>query len=236
MSSPNTQQQQRRTSNGSRRDPAVSSHHDHNPLYEKEKDAIFANRTNSDFKWQRSKAVVGALEVKSEPEFRPRADMVPRYKENMVETFQEALQAWEDLKLKQSFVRTCEAFEAEACCCGMIHDVDASVKEYVKLLNDKWVKEANRKLQPRGVKIDIFLWNWQNASGKAETNIMLIRFFQLSIHKFRRASNEGSLDLDNIIPEGEEGALDGDQSKKSNTVIEDVDDVGGAVKTEEMAR
>ncbi|KAL3908823.1 MAG: hypothetical protein SGARI_002890 [Bacillariaceae sp.] len=209
-----------------------------NPSFERERDAIFANRTNSDFKWQRSKQVVGALEVKSELEFKPRADLVPRYKENTEDTFEEALQAWEDVKLRQSFIATCEEFEVESCCCGLMHDPDASIKEYVKLLNDKWVKEANKKLQSRGVKIDMFLWNWQNASGKAETNIMLIRFFQLSLHKFRRASNEGSLDLDDIIPEEDEGAKDGDQSKKSNTVIEDVDDVGAGatIKAQEMAR
>jgi hypothetical protein len=225
--------QQRRASSGNKATstpPAGAS-------FEKERESIFANRTNSDFKWQRSKMVVGALEVKSEPEFRPRADMVPRYKEGMNDMFQEALQAWDDLKLRQSFVAACEEFEAEACCCGMINDTDASIKEYVKLLNDTWVKTANKKLQPRGVKVDTFWWNWQNASGKSETNIMLIRFFQLSIHKFRRASNEGSLDFDNMLQEGDQDDADADHSKKSITETEDVkDDAGGSVKKQEMAR
>jgi hypothetical protein len=197
-----------------------------------EREAIFANRGNSDFKWQRSKYVVGALEVKSEPLFNPREDMMPRYKEGMEDTFEEALQAWEDLKLRQSFIAACDVLPAEACCCGLMHDADASIKEYVKLLNEKWVKTvANKKLQPRGMKIDIFLWNWQNASGKAETNIMLIRFFQLSTYKFRRASHEGSLDLDDIMDNEEEAIASNDQSPKGEQTTN-----GDAVTAQEMAR
>lgn len=180
--------------------------------------------------------VVGALEVKSEPDFNPRADMVPRYKDGMNDTFEEALQAWQDLKLRQSFIAACEELEAEACCCGMVHDADASIKEYVKLLNDKWVKTANKKLQSRAVKIDMFLWNWQNASGKAETNIMLIRFHELSTYKFRRASNQGSLDLDDMLNEGDEAIEDLDQSHRGTTEKESSGDSLGAVKTQEMAR
>jgi hypothetical protein len=40
-------------------------------------------------------------------------------------------------------------------------------------------------------KIDFFLWNWQNASGKAETNIILVRFFLLSSYGLRRSMGMG---------------------------------------------
>lgn len=42
-------------------------------------------------------------------------------------------------------------------------------------------------------KIDLFLWSWQNASGKAETNILLIRFFILSTYNLLHA---GDMDMD----------------------------------------
>ena len=29
-----------------------------------------------------------------------------------------------------------------------------------------------------GFKIDCYVWNWHNATGKAETNILLIRFHE----------------------------------------------------------
>jgi hypothetical protein len=179
-----------------------------------EREAIFANRTNSDYKWQRAKMVVGALEVKSDPVFKPRDDLTPRYKGGEEGAFEEALQAWDDMKLRQSFVRACEDLPAEVCCCGLLRDEDASVKQYVTLLNEGWIKSANKQLGPRGIKIDAFLWNWQNASGKAETNIILIRFFMLSTYKFRRASNQGSLDLDEIISSDDDDFL-GDESHSS---------------------
>mmetsp|Transcript_7596 Transcript_7596/g.14042 ORF Transcript_7596/g.14042 Transcript_7596/m.14042 type:complete len:236 (-) Transcript_7596:148-855(-) len=188
------------------RTPSVSGHGSDREV------SIFANRNNSDFKWQRAKYVVGALEVKSEPVFEPRDDMLPRYKEGVEKTFEDALQAWEDLNLKQSFIKACDGLPAEVCCCGMVNDEDASIKQYVKLLNEGWVKAANKALSPRGLKIDIFLWNWQNASGKSETNILLIRFFELSTYKFRRASNQGSLDLNDMLVEEGDEIADDDQS------------------------
>jgi hypothetical protein len=38
-------------------------------------------------------------------------------------------------------------------------------------------------------KVDFFLWNWQNASGKAETNIILVRFFLLASYGLNAASS-----------------------------------------------
>lgn len=219
---------------------------------------IFASRDTADFKWQRAKQVVGALEVHSEPVFQPRNDMKPRYKQGCEQNFEEALQAWQDLKLRQSFIKACDELLVEACCCGLMHDADASIKQYVKTLNDGWTKTVNRKLQPRGLKVDIFLWNWQNASGKAETNIMLIRFFTLSTHKFRRASNQGSLDLDDILKdaslsntnEDQDGlgnnssghsrkgrhGKNSDQGDSSKTISQSMISSAKGVKKQEMAR
>ena len=45
-------------------------------------------------------------------------------------------------------------------------------------------------------KVDVFLWNWQNASGKAETNIILVRFFMVASYGLRAASKSGGFDLD----------------------------------------
>ncbi|KAG7337233.1 hypothetical protein IV203_036301 [Nitzschia inconspicua] len=87
-------------------------------------------------------------------------------------------------------------------------------------------------LQSRGIKIDVFLWSWQNASGKSETNIMLIRFFQLSTYKFKRASNEGSFDLDDVLDEEGKANADKDQLQNDDPVNNGV----GAVGTQEMAR
>jgi hypothetical protein len=166
------------------------------------RDPIFATRATTDFKWQRPDLVVGALEVKSEPILKPRDDLLPRYKEGFDATFVYALQAWDDLKLRLSFIKACEDLPAEVCCCGFMQDNDASIRQYVSLLNEGWVKAVNKKLQSRGLKIDIFLWTWQNASGKSETNLMLIRFFELSTYKFQRASQQGSEEAGDIIQDG----------------------------------
>lgn len=40
----------------------------------------------------------------------------------------------------------------------------------------------------------MFLWNWQNASGKAETNILLVRFFVVASYGLRAASQSGGFE------------------------------------------
>ena len=158
---------------------------------------IFATKENSAMKWQRARCVVGALEVHSEPFLRFREDLIPHAVKGQDVAFQEALQAWEDLKLRNDFIKACEKLPAEECCCGFMNDHDATKRRFVKLLNEEWCKQVNKKLlkNNRGVKVDVFLWHWQNASGKSETNIIMIRFFELSTNRFRRASKDGSLDL-----------------------------------------
>lgn len=155
---------------------------------------LFSTKDNSAFKWQRARGIVGALEVVSEPLLNVRADMEKHVLKGKERTFRDALKAWEDLKLRDDFVKACEKLPAEMCCCGLMRDQESTKRRFVELLNEDWVKQANKKLlkNNRGVKLDAFLWNWQNASGKAETNIILLRFYELSSYRFRRASNDGS--------------------------------------------
>ena len=200
-----------------------------------DRDPFFSNRDTVDFKWQRSsKNIVGALEVDSEPVFNPRRELKPRYRPGCEEKFHDALQAWEDLKLKQSFRKACagDELQTELCCCGFLEDPEATKKQYVKQLNDGWIKTtANKKLASRGFKVDAFLWTWQNASGKSETNIVLLRFYILSTFAFRRASDQGSLDLDNIL------SSDDDEKDEDNDNDDDNDDdKTKPVKLKEMAR
>jgi hypothetical protein len=174
------------------------------------KESFFVQKGSTELKWQRAKMVVGALEVKSEPFFQPKDDMKPLYTKGEKEEsakikFEDALQAWEDLKLRQKFIIACGDLPDAVCCCGLSQgDSSSTIKQYVTLLNDGWVKYANKKLVSRGFKIDTFHWYWQNNTGKSETNILLIRFFELSTYKFRRASQEGSLDLDDMLLDDED--------------------------------
>lgn len=87
-------------------------------------------------------------------------------------------------------------------------------------------------------KVDVFLWNWQNASGKAETNIILIRFFVVASYGFRAASKSGGLGLDSSqnsagLPEAEKivgGKLEDIEEKSgdlSPAMRSKVGDTGG---------
>ena len=152
------------------------------------------SRDNSDYKWQRARGVVGALEVVSVPIFKYKDEMTPRYVQGREVVFQDALRVWEGHSCRESFVQACETMPVGTCCCGFVRDDDATIKEFVPLLNENWAKTMNKRLQDRGFKVECFLWNWQNASGKAETNILLIRFYELSSYRLRRASRD-SLDF-----------------------------------------
>jgi hypothetical protein len=170
------------------------------------KPGSFLSKGTSDQKWQRAHMVVGALEVKSDIFLQPKEDMKPLYKNDQGATaskFEDALQAWEDLDLRKSFTNACADLPDFVCCCGLSQSDNASmIKQYATLLNAGWVKHANSKIRSRGFKIDACIWNCQNSSGKSSTNILLVRFFELSTYKFRRASEEGSLDLDDMLMGG----------------------------------
>eukprot|EP00934_Nitzschia_sp_Nitz4_P005402 Nitzschia sp. Nitz4//scaffold28_size193895//93482//94234//NITZ4_001657-RA/size193895-processed-gene-0.265-mRNA-1//-1//CDS//3329545958//5392//frame0 len=164
---------------------------------------LFERKDNVGYKWQRARDVVGALEVVSEPEVRVREPMQKHEVHGRERTFHDALKAWETLKLREDFIKACDKLPAQMCCCGFMRDQDATKRDYVQRLNEGWVKHVNKELmkEGKGIKLDVFLWNWQNASGKAETNIVLIRFFELSSYRFRRASKDGSQDFELFDPE-----------------------------------
>lgn len=161
---------------------------------------IFATKQNSAIKWQRARGVIGALEVKSEPYLDIREELQPHLVKGNETIFHHAVKAWEDLKLRQDFIKTVKQLPTETCCCGFMSDDDATKRNYVELLNNSWCKQATKKLNQAGhaFKVDTFLWNWQNASGKSESNIIMIRFFELSTNRFKRALSNGSLDLELI--------------------------------------
>jgi hypothetical protein len=64
----------------------------------------------------------------------------------------------------------------------LIPDDDATIKDLIPALNRGWIKSVNKHLSEgkAGFKLDVFLWQWNNVSGKSETNILLIRFFELA--------------------------------------------------------
>lgn len=167
------------------------------------REPFFIDKSSNEMKWQRAKMVVGALAVKSNPYFQPKEDLKTMYKNDGGETkwkFEDALLAWEDLNLRKSFLKACVDLPDSACCCGFTqNDNSSTIKHYVSLLNEGWVRHANNKLQTRGFKIDTFFLSFQNFSGKTEFNTLLIRFFELSTYKFRRASRAGSLDLNAML-------------------------------------
>ena len=110
----------------------------------------FANRDNSDFKWQRARNVLGVLEIVSEPTLKPREAMTPRYLKGRETLFEEALKAWEKEKLRQDLIHALENLPIETCCCGLMNDMENTKKEIVRLLKEHWVRKASKKLYSYG--------------------------------------------------------------------------------------
>ena len=195
--------------------------------------SLISNRDNCDYKWQRARGVVGALEVNCEPDFKYKDDLLPRYSAGREAVFEDALNIFNELKLRDSFVRACDDLPWSNCCCGLIKDTDATIRDFVPLLNDGWAKSASKQLMTKGLKVDIFLWNWQNASGKAETNILLIRFFELSSYRLRRASNDDDFDVSDMMSKDELSKV---MEEDSKDLDESDDFADGKPQKEEMAR
>jgi hypothetical protein len=94
--------------------------------------------------------------------------------------FEECLKFWKELKLRKSFIEACESTPPITQCCGMVNDQDTTIKNWVTLLNAGWCKKVNEQIKDLGYKISCFVWSWSNASGKAETVVMMIRFHSLN--------------------------------------------------------
>jgi hypothetical protein len=137
-----------------------------------------STRDNSDYIWQAGVDVYGALEVSSVLEFDFRAPLVARYVPDREPEFDRFLQVWEELKLKDEFVQACANIPLRTSCFGMVRNDDRTIKEMCKNLSIGWIKTTNQRLKARRelLRLDAFVWSWHNATGKAKTNIMLIRF------------------------------------------------------------
>lgn len=140
---------------------------------------MISTRLNSAYKWQ-THNTVGALEVPSEPTLDVHLEYAKRIVPEKEEKFNEYLKQWDKLHLQSQFIRACNARPVETCCCGMVTNNDETIKTLVPALNKGWVKTVNERLIQANKKfqIDVFLWSWHNATGKAESNILLIRFFE----------------------------------------------------------
>lgn len=124
--------------------------------------------------------------------------MQPRKVVGREQVFQDAMKCWDELKLRDSFIEACDKFPKGSCCCGLLTDDDTTIKKWVPQLNETWVKSTNKTILEHrgGFKIECFHWNWQNASGKAETNIFLIRFYEMSSYRLRKASLDDDFDFE----------------------------------------
>lgn len=154
---------------------------DHHLLSKSERNRYhrFSTRLNSEFKWQLDKSVVGALEVKSQPCFDPRAKMKEFDIIGMEAEFKECARIWKEFGMRKSFIEAVNSIPPETTCCGLIKNDGATVKKLVPLLNGGWVRGMNEKIKDRGYKISCFVWSWSNITGKTDSVVLLIRFHSL---------------------------------------------------------
>ena len=95
---------------------------------------------------------------------------------------EKVLDAWRLLKLHDSFISACDSMPVESSCCSLRDDVNMT-RDLVLYLNEHWVPAVNKKLRKKGFFVDAFLWSWNNISGMATTDILLIRFHEASDRK-----------------------------------------------------
>lgn len=141
-----------------------------------------STRGNSEYKWRTSSNVIGCLEIPSEPDLLLAAEYRPRPVKDHRDSFDKAMQVWLEWNLQDEFMEACEGLPKIMRCCGLLPNDDETIKSLVPDLNRGWIRVTNQRLQreTKGFRLDCFIWNWQNALGKAETNILLIRFISSS--------------------------------------------------------
>lgn len=140
-------------------------------------------RDNTEYKWCNTPDVIGCLEVPSEPNLDLRGEHVPRAVAKHQESFQQAIKAWEAMNLREEFLQACDGTAVSTCCFGFLPNDDATIRSLVPDLNRGWMRATNRRLLREGhdFQLDCYLWNWENAVGKTETNILLIRFLRSNL-------------------------------------------------------
>jgi hypothetical protein len=70
---------------------------------------MISTRENSEYKWQTDPAIVGGLEVPSDPYFRLDGEYNSRPVPGKQHEFDRALQIWESMGLRQEFQKSAEA-------------------------------------------------------------------------------------------------------------------------------
>jgi len=150
-----------------------------------EKKFHISTRLNSDYKWKTSSNIIGCLEVPSEPELLLEAEYIKRPVRLSQDAYDYCIEVWDEWNLKAEFLKACESVPKVTCCCGLIPNDDETIKDIVSHLNKGWIRSINQRLlrENKGFKLDLYIWNWHNATGKAETNILLIRFYEYDISK-----------------------------------------------------
>ena len=125
--------------------------------------------------------MIGALEVKSQPVINFESDLRKKKVIGREKHFKNALQVWEEKNLRQQFVETASSVPASTCLCGLVQDDEKTVRHVMPVLN-QWADTVNKEeLRDTGFRIDCFLWTWNNASGKAKSNIVLVRFHKQKV-------------------------------------------------------
>ena len=142
----------------------------------------FSTRTNSDYKWKDhdngATVVVGALEIQSEPVMNYKCELKKSFVLGREDMFDSAYKIWKKHNLRTQFIQTCDQIPPSTFCCGLLHDDEDTIRNMLPVLNE-WAYITNEEyFKGTGYKLDCFHWTWNNVSGKAKTNILLVRFLQ----------------------------------------------------------
>ena len=148
-------------------------------LEEQPRKGVIQTRDTSDYLWQAGVDCCGALEVACQLEWNSKAPLKARYVVEYKTFFDTScLKLWKEMKLEKEFRNACASVPPYTTCCGLVQDDDQTIQETAMALNKGWIKDVNQRLKAKKVpfKLDIFVWSWHNATGKAKTSILLIRF------------------------------------------------------------
>jgi hypothetical protein len=145
-----------------------------------DKKYAISTRLNSDYKWRTSADCLGCLEVPSEPDLLLDAEYTERVVAGNEDAYEYCMEIWKAWNMRVEFIKACHNAPNVTGCCGLLRDDDATIRAIVPELNGGWVRHLNARLRREnmGFQIDCYIWNWHNAIGKAETNILLVRFFE----------------------------------------------------------
>lgn len=140
---------------------------------------MISTRDNSNYKWQ-DKGVLGALEIPSQPNLELNGEYIPRCAPGKEALFDQALTLWNERKWREGFIEACENIPKATWCCGLLPDDDQTIRDMQGKLNKGWIKAMNQILRAerKDFMMDVFIWQWHNATGKSLTLILLVRFLQ----------------------------------------------------------